>query len=91
MVEYKEIETHDMDRTPPSPVLVEKPGRWERLKHPLFLSGAAGFVYTTYTKLALLYGWATLDEGLFQVAVDLLAYALIGTGVYSTFTKPTDK
>lgn len=57
----------------------------ERMKNPLFIAACAGFIYTAYTKLALQYGWASLDQGTFQLFVDLVAYALIGTGVYSTF------
>lgn len=64
---------------------VKQPTVKDRVTNPLFIAAAASFAYTTYTKLALLYGWATLDEGTFQVFVDLVAYVILGTGVYSVF------
>lgn len=53
----------------------------ERLKNPLFLAAIASVIYQIMAK----YGVApTFDE--WQLWIDLLTYAIIGTGVYSKFT-----
>lgn len=67
------------------PLKTKKQRFLARVKNPLFLSAAAGFVYTLYEKTAPHYGLPEVSLGDFQLGVDLLAYALIGTGVYSTF------
>jgi len=63
----------------------------QRVKNPLFLAAAAGFVYTAYSKTALYYGWAVIQQEDFRMFVDLVAYAAMGTGVYSTFGVNQDR
>lgn len=63
----------------------KQPTAKDRMKNPLFIAAAASFVYTAYSKLGLMYGWAVLDLGTFQLFVDLVAYVILGTGVYSVF------
>lgn len=68
------------------PVVEEKKENFlTRVKNPLFLLAITGFIYTVYTRLAEANGWPTIEPGDFQLAVDLIAYLFIGTGVYSTF------
>lgn len=52
----------------------------QRLTNPLFIAAAVGLTYQILEK----YGVAP-DFGMWQVGVDIVSYALIGTGVYSTF------
>lgn len=72
MAEQKQVET-------------KKEGFVERAKNPLFLAAGLSFIYTAYTKLAAQYGLPQIELGDFQLAVDLLAYVILGTGIYSTF------
>ncbi|MET3210792.1 UNVERIFIED_CONTAM: hypothetical protein ABIC26_003753 [Paenibacillus sp. PvR008] len=51
-----------------------------RLANPLFITAAVGLAYQVLEK----YGVAP-DFGTWQIGVDIVSYALIGTGVYSTF------
>lgn len=57
----------------------------KRLKNPLFLAAIASAVYQVLQK----YGQAP-DAGTYQMYVDLVSYALLGGGIYSTFGT-TDK
>jgi len=57
----------------------------KRMRNPLFLAAAAGFMYTAYSKTALYYGWAVIQQEDYRMFVDLVAYAAMGSGVYSTF------
>ncbi|SDC86591.1 hypothetical protein SAMN05428987_3095 [Paenibacillus sp. CF095] len=54
----------------------------KRLTNPLFIAAAVGLAYQVLEK----YGVAP-DFGTWQIGVDLVTYALIGSGVYSTFKK----
>lgn len=60
----------------------------DRIKHPAFIAAATGFIYTFYRGYAVpKFNAPEIPEGDFRIFVDLIAYALIGTGVYSTFNK----
>lgn len=61
----------------------------DRIKNPAFIAAAAGFAYTIYNKVAAANGLPAIPAGDFQLAVDLIAYAMIGTGVYASFTPKT--
>lgn len=52
----------------------------KRLTNPLFIAAAVGLAYQVLEK----YGVAP-DFGMWQIGVDIVTYALIGSGVYSTF------
>lgn len=52
----------------------------KRLSNPLFLAAVASAIYQVLTK----YGQAP-DLGTYQLYVDLVCYALLGGGIYSTF------
>ncbi|WP_404303596.1 hypothetical protein [Paenibacillus sp. DP01] len=52
----------------------------QRLTNPLFIAAVVGLAYQVLEK----YGVAP-DFGTWQIGVDIVSYALIGTGVYSTF------
>ncbi|WP_433958530.1 hypothetical protein [Cytobacillus horneckiae] len=54
----------------------------DRIKNPIFILAATSFAY----KVLEMYGVAP-ELGLYQNAVDLVTWVLIGTGVYSTFGK----
>lgn len=55
----------------------------KRLLNPLFIAAVASFAYQLLAK----YG-AAPEAGTYQMAVDIVSYALIGVGIYKTF--PTD-
>ncbi|USB34271.1 hypothetical protein [Paenibacillus sp. YPG26] len=57
----------------------------KRLTNPVFIAAFVGLAYQILVK----YGVAP-DFGTWQIVVDLVSYALIGSGVYSTF-KETNK
>ncbi|MGP0579210.1 hypothetical protein ACTP13_19685 [Paenibacillus peoriae] len=52
----------------------------QRLTNPLFIAAVVGLAYQVLEK----HGVAP-DFGTWQIGVDIVSYALIGTGVYSTF------
>ncbi|MGW8957856.1 hypothetical protein [Paenibacillus sp. NPDC055715] len=54
----------------------------QRLTNPLFITAAVGLAYQVLEK----YGVAP-DFGTWQIGVDIVSYAVIGTGVYSSFKK----
>ncbi|KJD45509.1 hypothetical protein [Paenibacillus terrae] len=58
----------------------------QRLTNPLFIAAVVGLAYQVLGK----YGVAP-DFGTWQIGVDIVSYALIGTGVYSTFKKAEEK
>lgn len=66
---------------------VKKPTVQDRIKNPVYLVAASAFLYQLYTFLAKKYGWALITETDWRVALDLLAYTLIGVGIHSTFTE----
>lgn len=65
----------------------KKPTALERIKNPAYIAAASGFIYTAYQYVAKQNGLPELDLGTWQLFVDLVAYALIGVGIHSTFTK----
>jgi hypothetical protein len=52
----------------------------KRIKNPLFLLAVAGLVYQGLPHIGV-----NLELGTFQTIVDVITYAAIGTGIYSTF------
>lgn len=58
----------------------KKEGLVQRLKNPIFIAAAAAFTY----KILEHYEVAPPLE-MFNIGIDLAAYALIGSGIYSTF------
>lgn len=56
-----------------------------RFKNPTFLLAIAGLVFQALNKKY------NLSLGEFQMYADLASYALIGTGIYSTFDKGKNK
>lgn len=57
----------------------------KRLKNPLFLAALAAGLYQLLVK----YNVAP-DAGTYQLYVDLVTYALLGGGIYSTFSSITE-
>ncbi|WP_068500626.1 hypothetical protein [Paenibacillus kribbensis] len=56
-----------------------------RLTNPLFIAAVVGLAYQILEKYIV-----APDFGMWQIGVDTVSYALIGTGVYSTFKKTED-
>ncbi|AIQ13621.1 hypothetical protein [Paenibacillus durus] len=52
----------------------------KRLLNPVFIAAVAGLTYQLLVK----YGVAP-EAGVYQSAVDIVTYALIGVGIYKTF------
>jgi hypothetical protein len=52
----------------------------QRLTNPLFIAAVVGLAYQILEKYRV-----APDFGTWQIGVDIVSYALIGTGVYSTF------
>jgi len=61
---------------------MQKPTLKDRITDPLFLLGAAGFAYQGINYGLQKYGLPGIDLGTWQLAVDLVAWAVIGTGIY---------
>jgi hypothetical protein len=57
----------------------------KRITNPLFLAAIASVIYQVLAK----YGQAP-DLGTYQLYVDLITYALLGGGIYSTFGHETN-
>jgi hypothetical protein len=58
----------------------------KRLKNPLFLAAMAAAVYQVLQKYEV-----APDMGTWQLWVDLISYAVLGFGIYSTFETAEDK
>ncbi|MHB1167027.1 MAG: hypothetical protein ACYC0N_00620 [Carboxydocellales bacterium] len=58
----------------------------KRIKNPIFLGAAASFVYTVLKANGI-----TLDVGTYQMGVDVVAFLVIGVGIYSTFGGSQEK
>lgn len=69
------------------PVVVKKPTIKDRLKNPFFLLAASALIYKLYTWLGTNYGFPVIASEDWRMIVDLIAYALIGVGINSTFTE----
>lgn len=54
----------------------------KRFKNPIFLIAVSGLVYQ-----ALQQSNINIELGTYQQLVDVISYAAIGTGIYSTFDK----
>ncbi|AHV98970.1 hypothetical protein [Paenibacillus sabinae] len=52
----------------------------KRLLNPVFIAAVAGLTYQLLVK----YG-AAPEAGVYQAAVDIVTYAVIGVGIYKTF------
>lgn len=61
----------------------EKRGLVERLRNPIFLAAGASIAY----KLVTYYSGLEIGQEDFRLAVDVLTWVLLGTGVYSKFNK----
>lgn len=59
----------------------------DRFTNRLYLTAVSAFAFKVYNGLALKYGWPAVNVGDWNLAVDLIAYALIGAGIHSTFKK----
>jgi hypothetical protein len=58
----------------------------KRLKNKFFLLALASFIYQILAKLNI-----APDAGLYQLGIDLLTFAFLGAGIYSTFDKEGEK
>ena len=55
----------------------------ERFKNPYFIMAITAFLYQVLMQFDI-----NVDAQLYKDAVDILSYALIGTGIYKTFSTP---